>query len=107
VLIDADHCCDAQDDANVAADHRKSVEFIRFLGNLFLTRALKTTLASTADKPTDEEKQAETAAVEKLAKLMEPFVRNHCLHQKIQRSICSVSSRGFRWSCRLSVCSFG
>merc|ERR1719223_2127411 len=63
-----------QNDDNVSAEHRKSVEFIRFLSDLFLTRALKTTLASTADKLTDEEKKAETQAVEKLAKLMEPFV---------------------------------
>ena len=71
-----DNCCDAQDDTNVAADHRKSVAFVRFLSGLFLTRALKTTIASTADKLTDEEKQAEANAVEKLAKLMEPFVRD-------------------------------
>jgi hypothetical protein len=79
VLIGAGHACVVQDDANVSADHRKSIEFVRFLGDLFLTRALKTTLASTTDKPTDEEKQAETAAVEKLAKLMEPFVSDHRL----------------------------
>ena len=62
-----------QDDANVSADHRNSIEFVRALSGVVLPRMCKATIASSADKPSAEEKELEKAAILKLGTLIKPF----------------------------------